>query len=171
MKIITRRTALAAFSLAAVTIAAQPAAADSHGHGKGIMVMDTWARATPPTAKNGAAYFAIHNQGKMADKLVSASADVAKKVEIHNHINEGGVMKMRKVEGGITIPAGGMAELKPGGYHIMFMGLHAPLKEGDSFPMTVTFEKAGAKQLTVKIMKMGMKKGHEHMKMDKKKMN
>jgi len=171
MKIVTRRAALAAFTLTAVAIAALPAQAGSHGHGKGVMIMEPWARATAPTAKNGAAYFAIHNSGKMADKLVSASADVAKKVEIHTHINEGGVMKMRKVEGGIAIPAGGMAELKPGGYHIMFMGLHAPLKEGDSFPMTVTFEKAGAKKLTVKIMKMGMKKGHDHMKMDKKKMN
>jgi len=155
MKIVTRRAALAALSLAAFTLtavsAAQQVQADSHGHGKGIMVMDPWARATPPTAKNGGAYFVIHNQGKMADKLIAATADVAKKVEIHTHIKEGDVMKMRKVDG-VPVPAGGMAELKPGGYHIMFMGLHAPLKDGDSFPMTVTFEKAGAKQLMVKII-------------------
>ena len=130
----------------------------------GVSVMTPWARATPGMAKNGGAYMTLQNGGKMADRLVAADADVAERVEIHTHINDNGVMRMRKIDG-IDVPAGETVMLKPGGYHVMFIGLHKPLKEGESFPVTLTFEKGGKQTVTVEIKKVGAMKpgmGHGH---------
>ena len=107
-----------------------------------IQIEKPWSRATAPGAKVGGGYMLIRNQGAAADKLVAASSPAAGKVELHVHINEGGVMKMREVPG-YNVPAKGAFELKPGGAHLMFMDLKAPFKEGDRFPMTLKFEKAG----------------------------
>ncbi|NQV54336.1 MAG: copper chaperone PCu(A)C [Rhodospirillales bacterium] len=114
-----------------------------------------WARATAGMAKNGAAYITeIINHGNRADRLVGAASPVARMVQIHTNLMEGGVMKMRRVDG-INIDAGKAITLKPGGYHVMMMGLHAPLKEGDSFPLALTFERAGTVNVTAKIGKVG----------------
>ena len=107
-----------------------------------IQIEKPWSRATAPGAKVGGGYMLIRNQGAAADKLVSASSPAAGKVELHVHINEGGVMKMREVPG-YDVPAKGAFELKPGGAHLMFMDLKAPFKEGDKVPVTLKFEKAG----------------------------
>ena len=107
-----------------------------------VQVEKPWARATPPGATVGGGYMTIRNAGA-ADKLVAASSPAAAKVELHVHINDNGVMKMREVAGGYDIPARGSFELKPGGAHLMFMNLKAPLKEGDKVPVTLKFEKAG----------------------------
>lgn len=142
----------------------------AHEHGKktgdhkmsmktsGVAVEKAWARATPGKAKNGGAYLMIANTGAAGDRLVAAAADVAERVEIHTHLNDNGVMRMRKVEG-VDVPAGGTVMLKPGGYHIMFLGLNKPLVKGGSFPLTLTFEKAGKQTVQVQIQGVGAMTG------------
>ena len=117
-----------------------------------LEVNNAWARATPGKAENGAAYVTI--QSPTADRLVSASTPVAKKAELHTMSMQGMVMKMRPISG-VDIPAGQPVSLKPGGEHIMLLGLNQPLREGQSFPLTLDFEKAGPRTVTVTIEKAG----------------
>ena len=119
-----------------------------------VSVSEVWARATPPGAKTGAAYLTVANQGALPDRLVKASTPVASEAQLHTMIDDNGVMKMRPVAG-IDVKAGGSVTLKPGGFHVMLMGLKQPLVEGESFPLTLTFEKAGAVATTVKVAKAG----------------
>lgn len=139
-------------------------AAPAHEVKQGDLTIDhPWARASAGPARNSAAFMTIHNAGK-ADRLVAAAGDVAERVELHTHLMEGNVMKMRQVEA-IDVPAEGMAKLQPGGFHVMLIGLHEPLKEGDSFPLTLTFEKAGKVTLEVAveaITSMGGQNGQGH---------
>src|SRR5436190_12616891 len=122
-----------------------------------LEVNNAWAGATPGKAENGAAYVTI--QSPTADRLVSASTPVAKKAELHTMSMQGMVMKMRPISG-VDIPAGQPVSLKPGGEHIMLMGLNEPLREGQSFPLTLTFEKAGAREVTVAVEKPGAAAQH-----------
>ena len=117
-----------------------------------IEVGNAWARATPGKAEDGAAYVTIRSP--TADRLLSAASPVAKKVELHSMEMAGMVMKMRPMSS-LDIPAGQPVTLKPGGEHIMLMGLNGPLREGQSFPLTLTFEKAGAREVTVAVEKSG----------------
>jgi copper(I)-binding protein len=96
---------------------------------------------------NSAIYLKLSNRGPAADRLVAAQAPVADAVEIHETRMQGDVMSMQQVTGGIEIPAGSQVELKPGGYHIMLIGLTQDLAPGDSFPVTLSF--ASAPPLTV----------------------
>jgi copper(I)-binding protein len=100
---------------------------------------------------NSAAYMIIRNTGSEPDKLIAASSDVAKTIELHTVVEEGGVMRMRQVEGGIDIPANGQVELKPGGFHVMLIGLTRDLNAGDSVQLTLTFEKAGQIPVTAQV--------------------
>lgn len=120
---------------ALILLAATPAFAQ-------VAIDKPWARATAPGAKVAAGYMLVHNKSAAADRLVSASSPVAARVETHVHLNEGGVMRMREVQG-YDIPAGGSFELKPGGAHLMFMGIRRPFKEGEKVPVKLKFEKAG----------------------------
>ncbi len=113
-----------------------------------IMAMEPFAYATAPTAKAGGAYVSLMNHGP-ADRLIDARGDIAKRVEIHEHIKDGDVMKMRRVEAGIELPADGAIEMKPGGYHVMLMGLNAPLVAGETFPVTLVFE--SGREITVDV--------------------
>ena len=117
-----------------------------------LEVTDAWARATPGKAENGAAYVTI--ESPTADRLVSASSPVAKKAELHTMSMQGMVMKMRPIAG-LDVPPGQSVTLKPGGEHIMLMGLNQPLHEGQSFPLTLDFEKAGPRTVTVAVEKAG----------------
>ncbi|MCS6842487.1 MAG: copper chaperone PCu(A)C [Roseiflexus sp.] len=100
---------------------------------------------------NSAAYMVIRNTGSQPDKLIAASSDVAKTVELHTVVEEGGVMRMRQVEGGIEIPANGEVVLKPGGFHVMLIGLTRDLNVGDKVQLTLTFEKAGQIPVTAEV--------------------
>jgi len=91
---------------------------------------------------NGAIYVTLTNTGTQADALLSASSDAAQTVELHEVKNDGGVMKMRPVAK-IDVPAGGKIEMKPGGYHVMLLGLKHDLKKGDKVPVTLKFERGG----------------------------
>jgi hypothetical protein len=88
---------------------------------------------------NSAVYMLLANGGAAADRLVAAQADVSNAIEIHETKMEGDVMRMQQVEGGIEVPAGGQVELKPGGYHVMLIGLTRDLAVGDTFPVTLEF--------------------------------
>ena len=118
-----------------------------------IQIEKPWARATVPGAKVGGGYMTIRNAG-VADKLVSASSPAAAKVELHVHINDNGVMRMREVPG-YEVPAKGAFELKPGGAHLMFMDLKRPFKEGDKVPVKLKFEKAGEVSAEFQVGGMG----------------
>ncbi|MFY8095016.1 MAG: copper chaperone PCu(A)C [Niveispirillum sp.] len=129
-----------------------------------VSVSNPFSRASAPQAKAGAAFLTL-NIDAGADKLLSASSPVAERTELHTHLMEGGIAKMRPVEGGIPVNAGTPTELKPGGLHIMLMGLKAPLKQGDSFPLTLKFEKAGDVSVTVPVQgpgAMAPMQGHDH---------
>ena len=122
-----------------------------------ITVAHPWARATPGAVKNSAAFMMLDNKG-VADKLVGVSGDVAKEIQIHSMITEAGVMKMREIKS-LDIPANGKAELKPGGFHVMLIGLKDGLKEGEKFPLKLKFEKAGEVTVQFTAEKPG---AHDH---------
>ena len=157
------------FSMAGAVFAHEHGKKEAHGMSgeyrgempAGVEVVKAWARASAGMAKNGGAYLTVLNGGKEGDRLVAAEAGIAKKVELHTHINDNGVMKMRQVDG-IDVPAGKGVMLKPGSYHVMFMGLNNPLKEGEKFPLTLTFEKAGKKTVEVTVMGVGAMKPGGH---------
>ena len=138
--------------LVAITLAF-PALADSFRVGD-LVVENPWFRASAGAAKSGVSFMAIMNNGDTPDRLVSVSSTVAKKAHLHTTIMENDVMKMRALDA-LEIPVGGMAILKPGSTHVMFMGLNAPLKEGETFPLTLEFEKAGMLEITANVMKAG----------------
>lgn len=139
---LTFATALLVSSLAA-----------AHEYKVGTLTIEhPWARAS--VAANGAAYMTISNSGTEADELLAAASPVADKVELHTHIMEGEVMKMRPVKA-IEVNVGEPAVLKPGGLHIMLIGLKAPLKEGEKFPMTLTFKNAGTVDVEVAVQSVG----------------
>ena len=117
-----------------------------------LEVTNPWARATAGTAQPGVAYLTI--QSPTPDRLLSVSSPVAKKAELHSMEMSGMVMKMRPMAS-LDIPAGQPVTLKPGGEHIMLMGLTQPLHAGQSFPLTLNFEKAGTRTVTVPIEKAG----------------
>ncbi len=126
---------------------------------KGVSVAHPWARATPKGAKVGAAYLEIKTDEKTADRLIGAKSSVAGKVEIHTHIHEGDVMKMRRIDG-IDVKAGASHVLKPSGDHVMLMDLKQPLKEGDLLKITLIFEKAGEIDVDATVEPMGAKGPH-----------
>lgn len=119
-----------------------------------LEVVHPWARASAGPAKSGGAYMTIKNAGSTADRLLSVSSTVAKKTHLHTTVMENNVMKMRPVDA-ISIPAGGMVELKPGSFHVMFMGLKQPFMEGDMFPLTLTFDTAGTLDIKVYVTEAG----------------
>ena len=117
-----------------------------------LVIKNVWARAMPGGAQTGAAYATIISP--TADRLTAVSSPVAKTAQLHTMSMDDGIMRMRAVEG-IDVPAGQAVTLKPGGFHIMLEGLNQPLHEGQSFPLTLTFEKAGQRQVTVPVAKAG----------------
>jgi periplasmic copper chaperone A len=146
---------VSSFATAALLVALSSAGALSGDAKVGdITVEGPWARASAGKAMAGAAFMSLSNAGATDDRLTGVSAGVSDKAELHTHIKEGNIMRMRPVEA-VDVPAGGVATLEPGGDHVMFMGLHEPLKEGETFPLTLTFEKAGEVTVEVVVMKAG----------------
>lgn len=137
------RFTAAAFAAALSVVQATPA--QSHDYRSGdLQIANPWSRATPPSAKVGAGYLKIENKGSLPDRLLSVKMERAGRVEIHEMSVTNGVMRMRELPAGIVIPPGGTVELKPGGLHVMFMDLAAPLKQGERRVGSVTFERAGS---------------------------
>lgn len=111
-----------------------------------------WARATVGPA--GGAFLSVENTGTTADRLLRASTDVATTVQLHTHIKDGDIMRMREVEA-VDLPAGKKVTFEPGGFHIMLLGLKKKLVEGERFPLTLEFEKAGKIVVEIAVDKPG----------------
>jgi hypothetical protein len=157
-------------ALAAATIILCAGTASAHDMKLGDLVLSgQWVRATAPSAPTSAGYLTIRNTGSSADRLVSASTDIAGRTEIHTMTMDGGVMRMRQLEDGVEIPAGGEVALKPGGDHIMLMGLKSRIGDGETVGISLVFEKAGTIDLTFPASMKPGGKGHEGHKMNMKK--
>lgn len=127
-------------------------AALAHDYKVGDLVINhPVARATPANAPVSGGYMVIKNNGSDVDRLIGVEVKFAEKSEIHEMSMSGDVMKMRKLETGIEIPAGGEIKLMPGGYHLMFMKLEKQLNEGEKYDATLTFEKAGSVDVTLNV--------------------
>lgn len=117
-----------------------------------LQISGAFAKAMLPGQPVGGGFFTIRNNGKTDDRLVSISSPNAGEVELHEMAMQDNVMKMRELKDGIPVPAGGTVTLAPGGLHLMFQKVKAPFKQGDSVPVTLTFEKAGKIDLTLKVL-------------------
>lgn len=122
-----------------------------------IEVKNAWVREVPPVSSMSAAYMIIENKGDKPDKLLSASTNIAKTVEIHETL--GG--KMRRVKA-LEIPPGKSVELKPGGYHLMLINLAQKPKEGQKVELTLKFEKSGEVKVQADVKKAEEKRYERH---------
>ena len=124
-----------------------------HAHGSAadeIVVQNPYARAVATGQANSAMFMTVMNHGKTDHAIVSASGTVAKAIELHNHVNEGGMMRMRPVDK-IDVKAGGMTQLQPGGLHVMLIGLNQPLQEGDTVNIELKFEDGSTKMVMAPV--------------------
>ncbi|SCB36392.1 hypothetical protein GA0061099_1005470 [Bradyrhizobium yuanmingense] len=120
-----------------------------------LVISQAWSRATPGGAKVAGGYLTIENKGSAADRLVSVSADIAGKAEIHEMAMDNGVMKMRALDKGLAIDPGKSVKLAPGGNHLMLQELKGPFKQGDKVPVTLQFEKAGKVTVALDVQGVG----------------
>jgi len=151
---VQERLGTAVLALAIMLAGAQSVLAHEFKVGD-IEIGHPWSRATPAGAKVAGGYFTIVNKGSAPDRLLSISSDISEKAELHEMGVKDGVMTMRPVVGGLEIPAGGKVVLGPGSYHVMFMDLKQPPKQGEMFAATLTFEKAGTVTIKFAVQAMG----------------
>ena len=118
-----------------------------------LNIHDPYVRLAPPSAPTTGAFMVIKNMGNTDRKLLKAESPIAKTVELHTHINENGVMKMREVPD-IEIKAQGQTELKPGGLHVMLIGMKQTLKEGDLVPISLNFDDGSKQQIEAPVRKL-----------------
>jgi copper(I)-binding protein len=140
--------------IALVLAQALPAAAAAQG----IQIVDAWSRPTPPGIDVGVAYFTIRNAGK-SDRLLRVSSPVAKSAELHVSAVKEGVMKMEDLAS-VEVGSGAPLSFEPSGRHVMLVGLKKPLKEGDVFPLTLTFANAGRIRTSVHVRGADGKESH-----------
>ena len=117
-----------------------------------LTIAGAYVRMVPPGTPNSAAFMTISNRGSSDRKLIQAASPVARKVELHTHLNDQGMMRMRQVAD-IEIKAGAQTELKPGGYHVMLLDLQQPLQEGDSVALTLRFDDGSTKEIDAAVKK------------------
>lgn len=141
---------LTAASLITAHSYAEDAMAQTVGIGA-LKISSAWAKAMLPGQPVGGGYLIIENAGGQADRLISVTSSASPDVEIHEMKMDGDVMKMRQVPDGLEIPAGGRVELKPGGYHLMFMAVPAPFNQGDVLKVALKFEKAGQVEVALPV--------------------
>jgi copper(I)-binding protein len=147
-----RQIMLAAF---AIIVAIGPATAADYKLGS-LVIENPWTRATPPGAKVGGGYLIVENTGTEPDRLISVAADgIAEKIQLHEMAVTNGVMTMKELEGGVLVPAAGKVEFKPGGYHVMFIGLKSGFKQGDHIKARLTFEHAGGVDVDFEVGSVG----------------
>jgi hypothetical protein len=144
--------------LLAAATAALAISAFAHEFAAGAIKIDhPWSRETAAKAQVGAGFMTIQNFGKTPDRLVAVKSAVSEKVEIHTMTMEGGVMRMRELKNGLTIPPGGEVKLQPGAEHVMFMGLTGQIKQGQDFKAILVFERAGEVEVTFQVEAPGAK--------------
>ena len=120
-----------------------------------VEIGQPWSRATAPTAPAAGGYMTLTNRGGTPDRLVGVESAAAGRVEIHEMAMEGSVMRMRALDNGVVLPPGQTVELKPGGYHVMFMELKQPFARDTKVPATLLFEKAGRIAVEFEVAAMG----------------
>lgn len=148
---------LAALALPAGAAQAQPAATELGP----LRILDPWTRAAGQGMQGGG-FLTIRNTGATPDRLVSATSPAAGRTELHTHIRDGDVMRMRPVND-IPVPANGEVTLQPGGLHLMLIGLTQPLNQGGSVPVTLRFERAGEVTIQLAVQAAGARNaGHRH---------
>jgi len=150
--IISVPVGVVAFFLAQLSVA--PSLAAEYDVGS-IHIAQPWSRATPKGAKAGAGYMTITNKGTTPDKVSCVSDDASAQCEIHSMTMEGGVMKMRPVEGGLEIKPGETVTLAPSGFHVMFRDLKHPLEQGKTVKATLKFDKAGTVDVDYPVVAIG----------------
>jgi copper(I)-binding protein len=139
-----------------------PSGASAHDYSVDSLRIDhPFARATPPGAKAGGVFVTVENTGPRADRLLRVSTPVAGVAELHVMSMDGGVMRMRGIAA-LDVGPGEKLQLKPGGYHVMLSELRQPLKVGDRFPLTFTFQNAGAVEVSVWVEALGAAGGTAH---------
>ena len=142
--------AAALFAIVAVPAFAQEAAVGT------LAISGGFVRASPKMVSAGAGFMQITSTGP-ADRLLGFSSPVCDHGELHTHIHDNGMMRMRQIEA-IDIPAGGTAILEPGGLHLMFIDLVEPLVEGETVPVTLVFEQAGEVEISLSVKGAGAMK-------------
>jgi copper(I)-binding protein len=147
-----------AFIVCGLAFGASAAGAKDFTRGA-ITVVGPWLRATPPRAPVAGGYMTIRNSGAAPDRLTGASVDFAKKGDVHEMTMDKGVMKMRALPNGLEIKPGQSVTLSPSSFHIMFMGLKRQIKEGETIPGAVDFEKAGTIAVQFTVESIGAKTG------------
>ena len=125
-----------------------------------LKIIHPWTRATAPGAAAGGGFLKIENTGD-ADRLIGAAADVSAVVELHTMVMDGEVMRMRKLDKGIELPAGATTELKPGSLHIMLFDIHT-LAQGTPFPLTLTLDDGQTLSLSLPVKPVEPMKGMQH---------
>lgn len=149
----------AATLVLSLVLAASPGAAHEFHKLGDIVIEQPWSRATP--VKVGGAYMTLRNNGAAADKLVKVASPVAERVEIHETKIDGGMAMMRPV-GAVEVKGHSSVQLKPGGLHVMLMGLRRPLKEGERIKLVLTFERAGTIEIEAPVEKAGAMAPGDH---------
>ncbi|MCX7931235.1 MAG: copper chaperone PCu(A)C [Rhodovarius sp.] len=154
-----RRGLLAAVGLLPVFASSSPLRAAEVALGP-LLLRDPWTRAAR-AGMQGAGFLTILNRGQAPDRLVAAASPAARRMELHTHVREGDVMRMRPVPA-IELPPGATVRLEPGGLHLMFIGLTQDLREGERVPVTLTFERAGSITLELTVQAPGARAPHGH---------
>lgn len=150
-------------SLVLTAFLAFSAAGFAHEYQAGdIHIGHPWTRATPSSAPTAGGYLTLRNDGDTGDRILGGSSPLAERVEIHSMEMENDVMKMRKLEDGLVVPAGETVELAPGGIHLMLIGLTEGVEEGDRVPVTLEFEKAGSVDVELAAEALGAPEGDAH---------
>jgi copper(I)-binding protein len=128
-----------------------------------LTITHPWVRATPGGAQVGGGFLTITNTGSAPDRLLGSTLSGADRVEVHVTSNEGGISRMRPVEGGVEIKPGETVTLAPGSYHLMLMGLKGPYIDGEQVKGTLLFERAGTVPVEFEVRPVGAKAPTEHM--------
>jgi copper(I)-binding protein len=150
-----------AAEVAAADPAAEPAAVESAGPASikpplpqsTLVIADAWALPSPRGAKVAAGFFTVANGGTDTDRLTSATSPRAARIELHEIVKDGGVVKMRPLTAGIDVPPGGSVTLKEDGTHVMFLDVDTPFADGETIPVALTFEKGGTIEVTMRVKK------------------
>ena len=154
------RTILIGAAATALLVGSALAQHASRTYKAGSLVIEApWARATPAGARVAAGYVKITNTGQQPDRLIGGSLPVAGEVAIHAMSMTDGIMRMRRLAQGLEIESGKSVELKPGGHHLMFMGLRDGLKDKQTIKGTLVFEKAGSVEVAYRVAPIGAKSG------------
>ena len=139
-------------SVAALLIAVSSLLANAHAAESAMAIQDPYVRLVPPGIKATGGFMLLRNTGATDRQLIKAASPIAGVVELHTHLNENGVMKMREVAS-IEVKAHGQTELKPGSYHVMLIELKESLKEGDTVPITLRFDDGSSRTVLAPVRK------------------